>query len=249
MLGKLIGGGLGLVTGGPLGAAGGLLIGHAVDAGWLRWRLADGVVAVNPRETRVEFLFVWLGHLAKADGRVSESEIAAAERLMQRMALDAEGRKLAIASFQRGRHQRLDAVEEVQRLRRVAAPSREELLELLRALADFARKDGPMTLAERGLLERLAQAMGIPREEYADRAGERPRSSDEPDLAQCYALLGIAPNVSDAELTRAWRRLLAQHHPDKLQGQGADAAGLRAAEVRTRELRAAYERVMAARAR
>ncbi|MFO1494183.1 MAG: co-chaperone DjlA [Lysobacterales bacterium] len=249
VLGKLIGGGLGMVTGGPLGAAGGLLIGHALDAGWLRWRLADGVAAVDPREARVEFLFVWLGHLAKADGRVSESEIAAAERLMQRMGLDQDGRRLAIAAFQRGRMQPLNAAEELRRFRQRAAPGREELLELLRALADFARKDGPMTPAERGLLERLADAMGIPRQDYADHAGERQRSADEPDLARCYALLGIAPSASDAELTRAWRRLVAQHHPDKLQGQGADAAQLRAAEARTRELRAAYERVMAARTR
>jgi DnaJ-domain-containing protein 1 len=41
--------------------------------------------------------------------------------------------------------------------------------------------------------------------------------------------------------------LLAQHHPDKLQGQGADAAALRRADTRTRELRAAYERIIAAR--
>jgi DnaJ-domain-containing protein 1 len=40
---------------------------------------------------------------------------------------------------------------------------------------------------------------------------------------------------------------LAQHHPDKLQGQGADATALKRADVRTRELRAAYERIVAAR--
>ena len=67
-------------------------------------------------------------------------------------------------------------------------------------------------------------------------------------LDDCYRMLGLAPSVSDDELTRAWRRLLAQHHPDKLQGQGADEAALKAADARTRELRAAYERIVAARA-
>lgn len=247
VLGKLVGGGLGLAFGGPIGAASGLLLGHALDAGWVRWRLDDGVASVSPRTARVEFLFLWLGHLAKADGRVSESEVAAAEHLMQRMQLDQSGRREAIAAFQRGRSQPLNAAAEVARLRQMAGPQREELLEMLRALADFARKDGPMTPAERGLIERLGAAMSLGREEMGDHIAERARGSKETALDQCYAVLGVKAGASDADLTRAWRRLLAQHHPDKLQGQGADAAQLRVAEGRTRELRAAYERIMAAR--
>jgi DnaJ like chaperone protein len=245
--GKLIGGGLGLAVGGPLGAASGLLLGHAVDRGWMRWRPADGVVAVDPRLARVEFLFLWLGHLAKADGRVSENDVAAAERLMQRMGLDEPGRREAVRAFQRGRGSALDATAELARFRRGGQPGSAELLDMLRALADFARKDGPMTLAERGVLERLGHAMGLSGEQLADQIAERQRPAGELGLAQCYALLGVSASASDDELRRAWRRLLALNHPDKKQGQGADAAQLRAAEARTRDLRSAYERVMAAR--
>lgn len=249
VLGKLIGAGLGLAAGGPLGAASGLALGHAIDAGWLRWRPADGVTAIDPRSARVEFMFLWLGHLAKADGRVSEGEVAAAERLMQRLGLDAEGRELAIRAFQRGRNQALDVVAEVGRYRQIINPPRAELGEMLRALADFARNDGPMTPAERGLIERLGSAFGYNREAVGDQIAERAVSSSQASLEQCYAALGLTPAVTDADLTRAWRRLLAQHHPDKLQGQGADEAALKAADARTRELRAAYERIVAARAR
>lgn len=247
VLGKLLGGGLGLAAGGVYGAVAGLFLGHAVDAGWLRWRPAEGVRVIDPRIARVEFLFLWMGHLAKADGRVSEGEVAAAERLMQRLKLDAEGRELAVRAFQRGRNQALDVVGEVARFRQVVNPSREDLGEMLRSLADFARNDGHMTPAERGLIERLGSAFGFNRESVNERIAERANGVVEPSLSQCYATLGLPANVSDAELTRAWRRLLAQHHPDKLQGQGADAEALKRADARTRELRAAYERIVAAR--
>lgn len=247
-LGKLIGGGLGLAAGGPYGAVAGLALGHAIDAGWLRWRGADGVRVVDPRSARVEFLFLWLGHLAKADGRVSEGDVAAAEQLMQRLQLDEAGRAGAIRAFQRGRAGRLDIVGEVSAFRRVASPQPQELADMLRALADYARNDGRMTPAERGVIERLGSAFGMSREAVAAQIAERAGGPAPLPLDDCYRMLGLAPSVSDHELTRTWRRLLAQHHPDKLQGQGADEAALKAADVRTRELRAAYERIVAARA-
>jgi DnaJ like chaperone protein len=249
VLGKLIGGGLGFVSGGPVGAAAGLALGHALDAGWLRWRPHEGLTRIDPRSARVEFLYLWLGHLAKADGRVSENNVEAAERLMQRLGLDRDGRELAVRAFQRGRNESLDVDIEVRRFRQLADPPVEELSDMLRSLADFARKDGPMTPAERGVIERLGSALGFAREAVADRIADRSSDTTAPDLGQCYRMLGLAPSASNEELTRAWRRLLTQHHPDKLQGQGADAQTLKAAERRTRELRAAYERILTARGR
>ena len=117
-----------------------------------------------------------------------------------------------------------------------------------RALADYARNDGRMTPAERGVIERLGSAFGMSREAVAAQIAERTGGPAPLPLDDCYRMLGLAPSVSDDELTRAWRRLLTQHHPDKLQGQGADEAALKAADARTRELRAAYERIVAARA-
>lgn len=249
VLGKLLGGGLGFAAGGPFGAAAGLALGHALDSGWMRWGVREGVVPLDPRRARVEFLFLWLGHLAKADGRVTEGAVTAAERLMQRLALDQIGREGAIRAFQRGRNQILDVVTEVRAFRQLLHPSREELADMLRSLADFARNDGKLTPAERGLIERLGSAFGFNREAVGDQIAERATGVAQPPLEACYAALGVTPTVSDADLAKAWRRLLAQHHPDKLQGQGADAQALKLAETRTRDLRAAYERILAARAR
>ena len=72
--GKIIGAALGAVTGGPIGAALGAFIGHQFDR---------GVVETGPPPRSVQDAFFAttfrvMGHVAKADGRVTEDEIRAA---------------------------------------------------------------------------------------------------------------------------------------------------------------------------
>jgi DnaJ-domain-containing protein 1 len=54
-----------------------------------------------------------------------------------------------------------------------------------------------------------------------------------------YRLLGLTAAASAAEVDLARRRLLAQHHPDRVVGDEPK----RQAERRTREVNAAYERI------
>ncbi len=82
--GKLIGGTLGMLALGPIGAAIGVFIGHQFDAGGTASNLLGGTVfGANPDPREVNLLFFpttfrVMGHIAKADGRVSEQEIASA---------------------------------------------------------------------------------------------------------------------------------------------------------------------------
>jgi DnaJ like chaperone protein len=249
VLGKLLGGTLGYLVGGLYGALGGAVLGHAIDAGWLHWRPQEGLRASRGLQAQVEFLFLCLGHLAKADGRVSDSEVAAAQRYMDRLGLDAEGRRAAIAAFERGRAGGFDLIAEATRFRRQLRLQFSDIEELMRALIDFARKDGSLSPAERGVIERLGAGLACPPERVAQWLADRGHPAEGPALAECYRLLGISAGVSDEELTRAWRRALAQHHPDKLQGRGAGREEIEQAATKTRELQAAYQRIMAARGR
>src|ERR1700742_1717779 len=56
-------------------------------------------------------LFALIGAVAKADGRISEAEIAIAERLMVRMNLDQEQRRQAIDAFNEGKQPEFNATE------------------------------------------------------------------------------------------------------------------------------------------
>ena len=62
-----------------------------------------------------------------------------------------------------------------------------------------------------------------------------------------YRVLGLTEEASDAEVDLAWRRLIAQYHPDKLNGVADELR--RQAETRVRAINAAYDRIQALRKR
>jgi DnaJ like chaperone protein len=67
-------------------------------------------------------------------------------------------------------------------------------------------------------------------------------------LREAYAVLGVGADASDADLKRAYRRLMSQHHPDKLLSKGLPEEMMKVATARTQEIKTAYETVKAARA-
>ncbi|MFY2763252.1 J domain-containing protein [Arenimonas sp. MALMAid1274] len=56
-----------------------------------------------------------------------------------------------------------------------------------------------------------------------------------------YAVLGLRDDASEGEIDRAYRRLIAQYHPDRLAG-AADELRLQA-EDKAREINAAYDHI------
>ena len=56
-----------------------------------------------------------------------------------------------------------------------------------------------------------------------------------------YAVLGLTDEASDAEIDRAYRRLISQYHPDRMAGAAEELR--RHAEARSREINAAYDRI------
>jgi DnaJ like chaperone protein len=66
-------------------------------------------------------------------------------------------------------------------------------------------------------------------------------------LNEAYAVLGVSRAVSDADVTKAYRRLMNQHHPDKLHAKGLPEAMMKMAEEKTRQIRTAYDLVRDAR--
>ncbi|MDH5823021.1 DnaJ domain-containing protein [Luteimonas sp. RD2P54] len=68
-----------------------------------------------------------------------------------------------------------------------------------------------------------------------------------PRRATPYRVLGVGEDASEAEIDQAYRRLMAQYHPDRLSGAAPE---LRAeAEKKAREINGAYDRIRSLRGR
>ncbi len=72
-------------------------------------------------------------------------------------------------------------------------------------------------------------------------------ASRQTSLQAAYEVLGVSSDASDAEVKRAYRRLLSQHHPDKLVSKGLPEEMMKVASQKTHEIRQAYERIRDAR--
>lgn len=265
--GKFLGGAFGYLLGGPLGALLGVALGHRLDQGveGLGEAPADWAPGAQERVQAAFFTatFSIMGHLAKADGRVDPDEIRLAEAVMQRMQLNAELRRAARQLFREGKAPGFDPDAVLDQLRAECGRRRNLLRMFLEIQVQAAYADGRLHEAEARILRHVAARLGIPPQELAQiealvraarhfagagaagAGAEAPPARDR--LAEAYAVLGVAPEASDAEVKRAYRRLMNRHHPDKLVARGLPEEMVRMATEKTQEIKAAYETIRRAR--
>ena len=249
----LIGAFLGLVLGGFRGLVIGALLGYAV--GWYLRTQVLGRLQVVQAEL-IDATFAVMGALCKADRVVTREEIRVAEGLFDRLHLSREQRQAAKAAFNRGKEPDFDLDAATDRYARIAR-GRTPLLQIflqVQVMADAA--DGNGHPAEHDMLVRVARRLGLTEGDVAQleallrAAAGGPSAAGIPPrrrLEDAYAALGVTSAASDAEIKRAWRRLMSQNHPDKLAARGLPESMRDIAEERSREINTAYEIVKAAR--
>ena len=70
---------------------------------------------------------------------------------------------------------------------------------------------------------------------------ERPEPPATPADDDPYAVLGVAPRVSDEELEQAYRRRMSEYHPDRVANAAKEIRDM--ADQRAREINQAYDRI------
>ena len=262
--GKVVGGAFGFILGGPLGALLGAVLGHNLDKGM---QGLDSEAELPPGEReRVQTAFFTatfsvMGQVAKADGHVSRDEIALAEHIMARMDLDAKMRATAIRLFNEGKAEDFPLDEVLEQFRKECHRRNTLIQMFIEIQLQSAYADGRMDRAEERLLLHMCEILGIP--EFAFRrlqkmieaelhfagaagASERGRAAPAqkgPTLKDAYAVLNVSSSATDNEIKRAYRRLISQHHPDKLVAKGLPEEMMKMAADKTHEIRTAYEKV------
>lgn len=250
--GKIIGAVLGLLKGGLPGALLGALVGHMLD------RFIFGLRQQNRiRGVFFEALFGALGSVSKADGRVSEVEIAAAENLMRRLELTAEERQQAIRRFNAGKQPDFQLEPSLREFAQFTVMRHDLRQMFLEILIEGAAADGQVSGAEEAVLFRAGAALGIPAQLLtamlnAHRAARhqgpyRGPAAGPGGLARAYATLGLKESATEAEIKRAYRKLISQYHPDRLVSRGLPEEMMEKAKERVREINVAYDALKAAR--
>ena len=255
--GKLLGGAFGYLLAGPLGALIGAALGHNFDKG-LGSNLRDRFDSGAQERVQTAFftaLFAVMGHLAKADGRVSEDEIELARDVMRRMALNEDMRQAAIRLFNQGKQADFDLDAVLLQFRQECHRRRNLMQMFLEILLHAGYADGSLQGAERAVLERVRQQLGFSSMEFEHMEAlvrnarhfggggfkQEPPVSPQASLREAYEILGVPESASDSEVKKAYRRLMNQHHPDKLVAKGLPEEMIKLATEITQEIKEAYE--------
>lgn len=88
-------------------------------------------------------------------------------------------------------------------------------IEVVRSLYDLGMADGQLTRAEQDTLKRIVGLFNLSDEQLQLITAEYFGKGDKE-----YELLGLTPEATEDELKSAWRKLAAEHHPDRAKDNG-----------------------------
>lgn len=260
--GKIIAAVLGLLMFGLPGAVLGLIVGHWFDRGLRNsFSFASPERLAKIRQAFFETTFLLLGHVAKSDGHISQAEVAHTEEIMRQLALGAEQRQTAITLFKRGSQASFNLPDTLANFNEACRGQRQLQQTLLVFLVSLALADGGLDAAEREVLGRVASQLGysavafsrllemVVAQSHFHRSGGGGGAAAPNLLNDAYKALGVESDIDDRGLKQAYRRLMSQHHPDKLIARGVPEDMLKVATARSQDIQAAYELIKKTRIR
>jgi DnaJ like chaperone protein len=250
---------LGYILAGFLGGLLGFFVGSIIDRSQTGGAFSGFGNRANVRlqqETFFRTLFLLMGRLAKSDGQVSEAEIQLAQAVMQRLRLSPAAQEQARQLFNEGKSANFDLNAVLNNFKTVVGPG-DLTRTLLEVLLVSSYADGHFSVEEKSFVSQVCAYLGVSVAEFEAlhiqvkqqahfRQGYQSSSdgvSSKDLLKAAYDVLGVTPEMNDADIKKAYRRLMSKNHPDKLSAKGLPNEMIELAKERTQEIQSAYEMV------
>ncbi|UAA39556.1 co-chaperone DjlA [Paraneptunicella aestuarii] len=328
--GKVLGTLFGFMFGRLPGAILGFIVGHMFDKGYSQdfnqlggfGRFFTSSEAVKSQAIFFHALFSVLGHIAKADGRVTEEEIKVASDLMDQMNLTGDTRREAQQAFREGKAADFP-LKGILKQFSESCYGRKDILQMyLEILIQAACADGVVDKDEMRVLDEVAKHLGFKQHHLrflissfeaetrfrrawknaSQRSNQRtssssssgsssqsssssssnwssrsshssssqsssrssnssswqhrqrshshshqqqrePQYTQQQSIADAFRILGVKESDDAKTIKRAYRKLMSEHHPDKLVSKGLPKQAMELAKQKTQDIQAAYESV------
>ena len=246
------------------GALLGVWLGHMFDRG--RGLDFDGTIRGEGDDVSRQAAFFYatfsvMGHVAKAKGQVTNHEIAFASAYMDKLALNSELRQQAQDAFKEGKMTGFPLQDRLRKFKRICGNRHDLLLMFLEIQIQVAFSDGDLDTKEREVLHTIAKLLGysarqldsllemiIASAAFNQQTGKSYQqfnggnaATNAGQLDNAYKILGVSKNESKGVIKKAYRKLMSQHHPDKLIAKGLPPAMMEAAKEKTQDIQAAYD--------
>ena len=229
--GKIIGSATGFAFGGPIGALLGGVAGHALDKLKTKEKLPEQLALKQIGFTIG--VIVLSAKMAKADGKVTKSEIKAFKEKIN--VPDNEIKNVARLWDQAKKT--TDGFEvyakQISNLLEKKSSALEELLYLLVIIAEA---DGKITNLEKIYLKEVSNIFGFSEQDFERICSSKPDKHIDP-----YQTLGVLKDAPLEEIKRRWKMLAMKHHPDRLNAQGIPQDIIETNTYRLKEINNAWD--------
>lgn len=249
----LVGGVIGFALGGPLGAILGASVASQLRGDFDLKIEADSSFNNSSQTQQSAFFaatFSIMGHIAKLDGRVHPEAIRFAKQVMLDLNLDEQLSSTAIHLFRQGKKAEFQLSPILMQLYQTCRTQPQWLERFLRIQMQTAIADGVLSAKEEETLLSIARQLHISGFTYQrikiqlfsqQQFHTQHPSYSGSSLNDAYKTLGVKPTANQVEVKQAYRRLMSQHHPDKLAAKGLSEAEMTRAKEKTQAISKAYE--------